>query len=121
MIRNLDEKKGGIQNLNSASNHFNAIINDLNLIDVKTSNGIFTWNNKQTGDRGIACRLDRFLISELVMMVGGDLKAVVLPSTGSDHCPISLEWENADVNPCRPFRFEKFWLLKPKFHEKLKE
>ena len=58
MIRNLDEKKGGIRNLNYASNHFNAIINDLNLIDVRTSNGIFTWNNKQEGDKGIACRLD---------------------------------------------------------------
>ena len=49
LIRNLDGKKGGIRNLNSASNHFNAIINDLNLIDVITSNGIFTWNNKQIG------------------------------------------------------------------------
>ena len=55
MIRNPDEKKGGIWNLNSASAQFNVVIDDLNLIDVRTSNGIFTWNNKQTGDRGIAC------------------------------------------------------------------
>ena len=108
MIRNLDEKKGGIQNLNYASNHFNAIINDLNLIDVRTSNDIFTWNNKQTGDRGIACRLDRFLLSESIMMAGGDQRAVFMPVTGSDHWPIILEWENVGVNPRRPFRFEKF-------------
>ena len=62
LIRNLEEKKGGIQNLNPASAQFNDLIDDLNLIDVRTSNGIFMWNNKQDGDRGIACRLDRFLI-----------------------------------------------------------
>ena len=100
---------------------FNAIINDLNLIDVRTSNGIFTWNNKQTGDRRIAYRLDRFFLSESIMMASGNLKVVVLPAAGSDHWPISLEWENVRVNPRRPFRFEKLWLLHPDFHEKLKE
>ena len=91
------------------------------MIDVRNSNGIFTWNNKQMGDRGIANRLDWFLLFELVMMAGGDLKVVVLPAIGSDHWPISLEWENFRVNPRRPFRFEKFWLLHSEFHEKLKE
>ena len=46
LIRNLDEKKGGIRNLNSTSTPFNNTISDLDLIDVRTSNGIFTWNNK---------------------------------------------------------------------------
>ena len=55
------------------------------------------------------------------MMVVGDLKGVVLLAAGLDHWPISLEWENAGVNPRRPFRFEKFWLLQPDFHEKLNE
>ena len=51
----------------------------------------------------------------------GNLKAVVLPAIGSHHWPICLEWENVGVNPRRPFIFEKFWLLQPDFHEKLKE
>ena len=59
MIRNLEEKKGGIRNLHPANAKFNDLIDDLNLIDVRTSNGIFMWNNKQDGDRGIACWLDR--------------------------------------------------------------
>ena len=99
---------------------FNNTIIDLDLIDVRTSNGIFTWNNKQTEDIGIACRLDRFLFSESVMMAGGNLKAIVLPVARSNHWPISLEWDNVGVNPRRPFRFEKFWLLQPDFQEKLK-
>ena len=46
LITNLDEKKSGIRSLNSASTLFNNTISDLDLIDVKRSNGIFTWNNK---------------------------------------------------------------------------
>ena len=62
--------------------HFNDLIETLDLIDVTTSNGIFTWNNKRDGDRGIACRLDRFLISKSIMMERGELRAVVLPAAG---------------------------------------
>ena len=54
-------------------------------------------------------------------MNGGELKASVLPSAGSDHWPIKLEWENVGPNLRRPFRFEKFRLLQPNFQEKLKE
>ena len=46
---------------------------------------------------------------------------VVMPAAGSDHWPISMEWENVEVNPRRPFRFEKFSLLQPDFQEKIKE
>ena len=55
------------------------------------------------------------------MMVGGDIKVAVLPPACSNHWPISLEWENVRVNPHRPFKFEKLWLLHLDFHEKLKE
>ena len=91
---------------------------DLDLIDVRTSNGIFTWNNKQSGDRGIACRLDRFLLSESVMMVGGNLRVVVLPMTGSDHWLVCLLMEIEGPHNKRPFRFEKFWLSLPDFKSK---
>ena len=43
LIKNIEEKKGDIWNLNHASVHFNDLIETL---DLRTSNGIFTWNNK---------------------------------------------------------------------------
>ena len=54
------------------------------------------------------------------MMVGGNLRTVVLPADGSDHFTITLEWENAGVHPQKPFWFEKVCLLYPYFQEKLK-
>ena len=55
------------------------------------------------------------------MMAGGEVRAMVLPAVGSNHWPISMEWDNVGINPRRPFRFEKIWLLQADFHEKLKE
>ena len=91
------------------------MIDNLELIDVRTNNDTFTWNNKRMGDRGIACRLDHFLVSESIMINGGDLKVSVFPLAGSDHWPIKLEWENVGANLRRPFRFKKFWLLQLDF------
>ena len=85
LIRNLEEKKGGIRQLNPINDSFNEVIDNLKLIDVRTNNDNFTWNDKRTGDRGIAYRLDHFLVSDSIMMNEGELKASVLPSAGSDH------------------------------------
>ena len=67
------------------------------------------------GDKDIACLLDHFLVSESIMMNGGELKVSVLPSARSDHWPIKLEWDNVGTNLRRPFRFEIFWLDHPDF------
>ena len=98
LVRNLDEKKGGIRQLNPISEYFNEVIDNLELVDARTTNGSFTWNNKKTGDRGITCRLDHFLVSKSIMMNGGELRALLLPLVGSDHCSIKLEWESVGVN-----------------------
>ncbi len=82
MINSLEEKKGGIRNLSKTSYKF-----------IECMDNIFTWNNKRTRGRNIASRLDRFLVSESTMTMGGELEALVLPTAGSDHWPINLTWE----------------------------
>ena len=121
LIRNLEEKKGGIRQLNPINYSFNEVIDNLELIDVRKNIDTFNWNNKRTGDRGIARRLDCFLVSESIMMNEGELKGTVLPSARSYHWPIKLEWKNVGTNLRKPFRFKKLWLLQPDFPEKLKE
>ena len=90
LVRNLDKKKGGIRKLNPISEYFNEVIANLELVDVRTTNGTFTWNNKRTGDRGITCHLYWYFVFESIMMAGGELSAVVVPSVGSDHWPLDL-------------------------------
>lgn len=118
LIRNLDEKKRAVRQLNPNNERFRVVIEALNLVDLRTSNGLFTWNNKRSGDRSITSHLDRFLVSKSVLTWGGEISAMVLPSDGPDHWPIILDWINIGVNP--QHRFEPFWLLHLEFPNLLK-
>ena len=64
LIHSLEEKKGGIRTLSRLSTSFNMLIEDFNLVDVQTPNGIYTWQNKRSGMRHIASHLDRFLVQK---------------------------------------------------------
>lgn len=110
MITTLMEKKGGIRRLNKDSEDFLDFINSANLVDVYPKSGAYTWNNKRGGERQIASRLNRFLISESILMEGVIGESDILPSGGSDHWPISLMAAIQGTPKNKPFRFEKFWL-----------
>ena len=94
MITNLAEKKGGLRRLDKDAEAFSTFIAASKLIDVPTINGLHTWNNKQGGNRQVASRLDRFLISESIMLQNLDMEANILPIGGSDHWPVQLHFTN---------------------------
>ncbi len=85
LIRNLEEKKGGVRRISPSSDQFNILIDDLGLVDVHPTNNLFTWHNNQLGERSIAYRLDHFLVTEDIVLASGDLSIVVLPLVGLDH------------------------------------
>jgi exonuclease III len=64
MILTLEEKTGGTKRLEQDSGKFKTLIDQLNLVDIETHNGTFTWSNRRTGHQQVACRLDRFLVVE---------------------------------------------------------
>eukprot|EP00253_Pinus_taeda_P030822 PITA_30822 len=63
----------------------------MKLVDIDMSNGLFTWNNKRGGESQVASKLDRFIISEDLMLTGLYMTARILPFGGSDQCPVQLE------------------------------
>lgn len=79
MITKLEEKSGGRNKLDSESIHLKNFIQNNWLIDMPFNNGIYTWNNKRPGTHQIASRLDRFLLSDKAIHLGGDLLASILP------------------------------------------
>jgi exonuclease III len=115
IIRSLEEKKGGSRRLDRDSGDFNSLIDDLRLIDLEAINGIHTWSNRRTGLHQIACKLDRFLVSEPLMMDGMAIESSILNRTGSDHWPIQLWLDVPATLGKKPFRFEQFWLDHPDF------
>eukprot|EP00253_Pinus_taeda_P030389 PITA_30389 len=117
MITKLEEKIGGRNRLDPENSLFRDFIQNSFLIDMPFGNGTFTWSNRRAGKQQIASKLDRFLISDNVVHLGGDLLAAILPHIGSDHWPIALQWQRPG-NPTRiPFHFEEFWLTHPTFKD----
>jgi len=117
IITHLEEKKGGRRKLEEDSTSFKDFIRSNQLIDVQTSNGTYTWTNKRRGVHNIASRLDRFLLSDNAIHLGGDFHASILPQGGSDHWPIMLQWTRPGKHCNRPFRYEAFWSSHPNFKE----
>ncbi len=91
MIRSLSEKKGGTRALNKDSLAFQTFSENMKLVDIETNNGLFTWNNKRRGDSQVASKLDRFMISEDLMLLDKEIIARIIPFGGSDHWPVQME------------------------------
>eukprot|EP00253_Pinus_taeda_P032499 PITA_32499 len=104
MKTTLSEKEGGIRKLNKDSESFLYFINTAKLVDIHPKSGAFTWNNRRGGERQIASRLDRFLISESLLLEGVIVESDILPSGRSDHWPISLMAAIQGTPRNKPFR-----------------
>jgi hypothetical protein len=115
-ILDLTEKWGGTVRLEPSFVLFRDNILALNLVDIKPSNGKFTWNNRRVGDRCIAERLDRFLVS--YFWVGGlwSSRSEILDWRGSDHWPIKLVISSAQSPQKPPFKFQLMWLRDPNLY-----
>ena len=71
--------------LNKDFEAFQTFTEDMKLVDLETHNEHFTWNNKRVGEAQVASKLDRFLISEELMLANREITARVLPFRGSGH------------------------------------
>jgi exonuclease III len=49
LIKTLEEKKGGVRKLDLENKRFKEVLEELNLVDLPTQGGIFTWNNRRGG------------------------------------------------------------------------
>ena len=119
MIKSLLEKKGGTRTLNKDSLAFQTFMDSMKLVDIVSSNGLFTWNNKRGGESLVASKLDRFIISEDLMLNNKEMATSILPFRGSDHWPVQLEVRGIGTPKNIPFRFENIWLTHPDFNNNI--
>jgi hypothetical protein len=82
MITSLSEKMGSIKNLEDNVT-FKNTISRLRLVNIMTTNGCHTWNNKIGGKHQIIVRLDSFIIFEYVIQTGATFEAKILPRARS--------------------------------------
>jgi hypothetical protein len=121
IIRSLVEKKGGTRRLDRDVEEFSTFIDTVEMVDIRTNNIHFTWNNKWINQHQVATRLDRFLVLESIIMQGLTLDCNILPWGGSGYWSVQLEADFPTTSKNRPFKFEKFWIEHPTFKEKIKQ
>ena len=120
MITKLEENQGGRVRLDQENVHFKDFIQNNSLIDLQFCNGIHTWSNCGAEKYQITSKLDKFLITDNSVHLGGDIATAILPYSGSDHWPISLQWQRPGNKIKRPFLFEECWLQHHAFKDFIK-
>jgi ribonuclease HI/exonuclease III len=117
----LSEKRGGNIVRSPAREWVEDLMQEWDLLDIKPSNGKYTWSNKRIGPGHIAARLDRFLVQSSFLLLGLEASMHILPCSVSDHKPIKLEFlAQQNLGPI-PFRFSPLWVKEPDFMKKVKE
>ncbi|XP_043697562.1 uncharacterized protein LOC122648415, partial [Telopea speciosissima] len=117
VVRNQNEKFGGDPIRQEAVDDFNSFVDDTGLVDLNWKGEIFTWNNRQSGDTRICCKLDRVLVNLGWMDVLRSSEATVLPPSLSDHSPVVVAILDATNFGPKPFRFFEAWIGRDGFDE----
>lgn len=105
-IKNERERKGRVMKINmKEADLFAEFILKCELVDVPCKGKTFTWFS---GDGNSKSRIDRFLLSSVVID-RWDVKGQLIGDRDiSDHCPIWIIPENLNWGP-KPFKFNNEW------------
>ncbi|GJY14148.1 RNA-directed DNA polymerase, eukaryota [Tanacetum coccineum] len=104
-VRYKSDRFGSVFNVHGA-NAFNSFIANAGLEEVPLGGSSFTWCHKSATKMS---KLDRFLISENLLITCPNITAITLERYLSDHRPILLRESRFDYGPS-PFRFYHHWL-----------
>ncbi|XP_043697137.1 uncharacterized protein LOC122647907, partial [Telopea speciosissima] len=95
----------------------NNFFNDSGLIDLKWKGEAMTWNNRQSGDTRICCKLDRVMLNLAWMDVFRSSEATFHPPGLSDHSPMVVAvLDETNFGP-KPFRFFEAWIGREGFDD----
>jgi hypothetical protein len=98
------------------TNFFISLFHDHNLVDTHPNKLAPTWRNGCSGTDFITKRLDRFMVSEDLLLNINLYRSVVAFPFVSDHTPILLQLENTTKPKAYPFKFNPHWLLDKEYN-----
>ena len=100
-----------INNINRECKDFKIFVLDMNLIDLPSVGGRFTWFN---GSGMAMSRLNRFILSDKLVHIWKLIAQRVGKRELFDHCLVWLEDDCIDWVP-KPFRFNNCWFNHEEF------
>jgi hypothetical protein len=114
LVRNSTDKNNG--NINHKwADAFNGWINGWGIIEINSSNKMYTWTNNQ--DTPVLAKLDRIIATTDWEANFPLSKVKTLDRIPSDHNPLLLDTGNNMSSPKKKFRLEKWWLENDNFKE----
>ncbi|XP_057415858.1 uncharacterized protein LOC130710563 [Lotus japonicus] len=100
--------------LDVGDSSFQQFVQDNNLLDLPLNNGDYTWFSSR--NQGIWSRLDRWLVSDEVLVTFSNMSQSVLPWNVSDHRAVGLFFGVSDSGP-KPFYYFNHWADEEGFNE----
>ncbi|KAI3912972.1 hypothetical protein MKW92_050295 [Papaver armeniacum] len=88
-------------------------IHQMGLIDLGASGNPFTWSNHRQGDAHTQVRLDRALSDARWLNLFSSAKVINLVAHASDHSPVLLVTNVAELMIHPSYKFYKCWLAHP--------
>ncbi|KAG8371223.1 hypothetical protein BUALT_Bualt13G0065400 [Buddleja alternifolia] len=104
------EKKGGHQFVSSSFGGFKGFIDEGDLVDLGFEGNPYTWSNKRGGVVNIQLRLDRCLANTPWLSLFAQAFVSHLPAINSDHTPLILHTDSAQLGGPKPFCFKNMWI-----------
>ncbi|XP_058756726.1 uncharacterized protein LOC131629938 [Vicia villosa] len=105
-VKHRGERKGRtLYDNNSGMRLFAEFVEKSDLIDIPCKGKKFSW---YSGDGRSMSRIDRFLLSEVIVDRWKVIGQKIEDRDLSDHCPVWLVMDNRDWGP-KPFRFNNEW------------
>ncbi|XP_057425847.1 uncharacterized protein LOC130719232 [Lotus japonicus] len=100
--------------LDVGDSSFQQFVQDSNLLDLPLNNGDYTWFSSRND--GIWSRLDRWLVSDEVLVTFSNISQSVLPWNVSNHRAVGLFFGVPDSGP-KPFYYFNHWVDEEGFKE----
>ncbi|KAL2938349.1 Nesprin-2, partial [Bienertia sinuspersici] len=89
-------------------------MNGCGLEDMKGSRRFYTWSNKQEGDKRVFSKIDRAMCNPSWCTQFPNAETIFLPENMIDHTPMVIKVLPSPMGK-KPFKFYKYWSLKPDF------
>ncbi|XP_022042279.1 uncharacterized protein LOC110944943 [Helianthus annuus] len=111
----LDDSLSGTSTSNIGTREFKECVNNIEMVDVKSSGLHYTWTNKQKKGKAIFRKIDRVMGNSSFIDVFPDAAACFLPYRISDHTPYTLVLPNIKRDKAKPFKFVNLLAEKKEF------
>ncbi|KAH0679259.1 hypothetical protein KY284_020344 [Solanum tuberosum] len=121
VIRNAEEKEGGLHFTQLEAVDFNQCLNNCALSELKFSGSKYTWWNGRIEGACIFKRLDRVLCNQEFLNILPSSEVLHLVRQGSDHAPLHVSCNSDEEIITRPFKFLNIWTKHPNFKKIIEE